>query len=1038
MNHRTRALVGLLCIAGLATGQLNQSYRPEFFSPGQGFQSVSAQISSSNVQQFKRQAPGGGGPGGADVIPHDQKKQTTFWWVAPDTPFKATKIGGGVQEPPSADGDDGGAAGGAAAGAAGAGAAGVAGGQTVSQSAFQASAARTASGQAGQAFGAGGTTTSIQSATASRTIGTQTQGFQGAGVAAGGAAGTIGGTRTSISQSSSSRTFGTQGAVAQPAVIAGSSRTSSTTSNTQVNTGTVQPGVGAGGLRTSTIIRQSKTQTTTGVAPVPPPPPTTSIQSTTTGVRTDTITSNVNRPVPPTTVGITKQTNVDTQRTNTIQTNLYPGQPGQPGSTSTSSVVGTATRTTGLTPNNYGGTTVTKTQERTDGGITSKVITTGTITRPYFKQTTLTSDGYNYPVPETIPCYEPSKICAPNQYCNDGFVDESQLNLFNTNNQNCNSATEQCCKIRPTPATRCPDDSYVCVSPSLCNNGLLNFDAQNAISTRQPTGECYAPEVCCKQQSLLSQSTVLTNEGYVVKDEIPNPANDTPVVIRPTTQRPFQPPRPQGPEAPPPLPPVGCSAAMNCTEEEYCSSTGVISKTPVVLTEEQKLFRVPVTPCRNLERGFTGVCCRDPDYVDPWPVGQLGQYNPEILGFDDGSYKPTNGNGNGNAVGNGNGNGNGRRPGEPIQASPSQVTSTQSFAPNQFVSQTASVTQSKSQYDRGVTASASFQSTVGQRVNAAPAGLQFTNSGNTRFRPFQNQRSESTFAKPQQCAPRNYNTQPRGAGPLGTGFGEFPWQAMVLLETNKSLLCGGAIISDNTVVTAANCVYGLNPRTIQIKGGEWRLGVDAEPKTFQIVRVKDIVYHPAYNPTTLNYDVAMLVLEDRLKFDTHIGSICLDENDVVPSASYENCVTTGWGKEVLKIHIQNALMQQMSISLLSEAESQSQLQRNGFAPESHICGRPSGDACEVDVGSALACADTSGTYYLKGVYSADNGCNRPDQIVSFSNIDVQWIKQALKNPNQFITPVPNYQTAANSPQVSRVQLQSTQGPAYNNKYLPPF
>lgn len=138
------------------------------------------------------------------------------------------------------------------------------------------------------------------------------------------------------------------------------------------------------------------------------------------------------------------------------------------------------------------------------------------------------------------------------------------------------------------------------------------------------------------------------------------------------------------------------------------------------------------------------------------------------------------------------------------------------------------------------------------------------------------------------------------------------------------------------------------------------------------------------------------------------------------------------------VHIQNALMQQMSISLLSEAESQSQLQRNGFAPESHICGRPSGDACEVDVGSALACADTSGTYYLKGVYSADNGCNRPDQIVSFSNIDVQWIKQALKNPNQFITPVPNYQTAANSPQVSRVQLQSTQGPAYNNKYLPPY
>uniref|UniRef100_A0A182W759 Uncharacterized protein n=1 Tax=Anopheles minimus TaxID=112268 RepID=A0A182W759_9DIPT len=479
MNHRTRALVGLLCIAGLATGQLNQNYRPEFFSPGQGFQSVSAQISSSNVQQFKRQAPGGGGAGGADVIPHDQKKQTTFWWVAPDTPFKATKIGGGVQHPPGTDGEDGAAGGAGTAAGAGAvvGAGGVAG-SAVSQTSFTASAARTATGQAGQAFGAGGTTTSIKSSTASRTIGSQTQGFQGTG-----AAGTLGTTRSTISKSSSSSTFGSQPVIGQQGVIAGTSRTSSTTTNTRVNTGTVQPGVGAGGVSTSTIIQQSKTQTSTGVAPVPvpaPPPPSTSI--TTTGLRTDTITSNVNSPVPRTTVDISKQTNVDTRR---IQTNLYPGQPG---STSTSTVVGTAT-TTGLTPNNYGGTTVTKTQERSDDGITSKVITTGTITRPFYKQTTSTSRGYDYPVPETIPCYEPNKICAPNQFCNDGFVDESQLNLFNTNNQvseNCNSATEQCCKIRPTPATRCPDDSYVCVSPSLCNNGLLNFDAQNAISTRQP------------------------------------------------------------------------------------------------------------------------------------------------------------------------------------------------------------------------------------------------------------------------------------------------------------------------------------------------------------------------------------------------------------------------------------------------------------------------------------------------------------------------------------------------------------------------
>lgn len=59
--------------------------------------------------------------------------------------------------------------------------------------------------------------------------------------------------------------------------------------------------------------------------------------------------------------------------------------------------------------------------------------------------------------------------------------------------------------------------------------------------------------------------------------------------------------------------------------------------------------------------------------------------------------------------------------------------------------------------------------------------------------------------------------------------------------------------------------------------------------------------HPAYQPTNLESDVALLHLENDLKFDKHIGPICLDETELEPSqGTNEECVTSGWGKENIK------------------------------------------------------------------------------------------------------------------------------------------
>lgn len=91
----------------------------------------------------------------------------------------------------------------------------------------------------------------------------------------------------------------------------------------------------------------------------------------------------------------------------------------------------------------------------------------------------------------------------------------------------------------------------------------------------------------------------------------------------------------------------------------------------------------------------------------------------------------------------------------------------------------------------------------------------------------------------------------------------------------------------------------MNPSDLKVKTGEWKLGVDDEPKPFQIMGVRAVSFHPAYNPTNLNNDVALLHCDERIRYDTHVGPICL-EDQVTSASNSDDCVTTGWGKEVLR------------------------------------------------------------------------------------------------------------------------------------------
>lgn len=137
-------------------------------------------------------------------------------------------------------------------------------------------------------------------------------------------------------------------------------------------------------------------------------------------------------------------------------------------------------------------------------------------------------------------------------------------------------------------------------------------------------------------------------------------------------------------------------------------------------------------------------------------------------------------------------------------------------------------------------------------------------------------------------------------------------------------------------------------------------------------------------------------------------------------------------------------MHQIPIAPLDQNDCAAALGGN-FNGQTAVCGRPQVDACQIDSGSALACTHGDGQYRLKGLYSTENQCNSPQQIVTFAKMDVQWIRDTVAAPSNTVqrqVPQPSGFNNFAQPQRARADQQYNSIPAAQQSkaapsYLPP-
>lgn len=120
---------------------------------------------------------------------------------------------------------------------------------------------------------------------------------------------------------------------------------------------------------------------------------------------------------------------------------------------------------------------------------------------------------------------------------------------------------------------------------------------------------------------------------------------------------------------------------------------------------------------------------------------------------------------------------------------------------------------------------------------------------------------------------------------------EAPYQ--VSLYYKGSHHCGGSIINNRYILTAAHCVYGKGITSFTVNAG-FTLQ-DERGSNIQSFSVKRIV-HPKFNNKTLDFDVAVIEIDGTFTFNNFVQPIELISNNTIAAEAVGNeARVSGWG-----------------------------------------------------------------------------------------------------------------------------------------------